>query len=215
MPWAAASARLSAAQRFDYVYELGGHVVLDALPNGFWTTGYVYLNGQLVAQYSGANTGTTYFVHRDHLGSTRLLTGMNQSVYDSLDYLPFGEQVAGGTGSSHKFTGYERDSETGVDYAMARHMSSSLGRFMSPDPWGGDRRNPQTLNRYTYVVDCSNHSKPFIAFAVVSFDLIDPLSDVEGTIFELDAIRLAPGKKFHGILVDKRHVLQIQFGLAI
>ncbi len=115
----------------DYVYDLGGHVVLDALPNGFWTTGYVYLNGHLVAQYSGASTGTTDFVHHDHLGSTRLLTAVNQSVYDSVDYLPFGEQIAGATGTSHKFTGYERDSETGLDYAFARHMGSSLGRFIA------------------------------------------------------------------------------------
>ncbi|MFY9531631.1 MAG: RHS repeat-associated core domain-containing protein [Candidatus Acidiferrales bacterium] len=135
----------------DYVYDPGGHVVLDALPNGFWTTGYVYLNGQLTAQYSGANTGTTYFVHQDHLGSTRVLTATNGSVYDSLDYLPFGEQTAGGSGSSHKFTGYERDAETGVDYAMARHMSSNLGRFLSTDPLGGDLGGPQSLNRYAYV----------------------------------------------------------------
>ena len=41
-----------------------------------------------------------------------------------------------GNGISHKFTGYERDSETGNDYALARYYSSRLGQFMSPDPTG-------------------------------------------------------------------------------
>jgi hypothetical protein len=40
--------------------------------------------------------------------------------------------------------------------------------------------------------------------------LIDPPSDMEGAIFELDAIGLAATKKFDGILVDERHVPQIQ-----
>jgi hypothetical protein len=56
--------------------------------------GYIYLNGRLVAEYKD---DTTYFAHRDHLGSTRLLTRLGQIVCDSMDYLPFGEQIAGDT----------------------------------------------------------------------------------------------------------------------
>jgi hypothetical protein len=40
--------------------------------------------------------------------------------------------------------------------------------------------------------------------------LIDPPSDVERAIFELDAISLAAAEKFDSILVDERHVPQIQ-----
>jgi hypothetical protein len=42
------------------------------------------------------------------------------------------------------------------------------------------------------------------------FHLIDPPSDVERAIFELDAIGLAAAEKVNGILVDERHVPQIQ-----
>ena len=35
---------------------------------------------------------------------------------------------------AYKFTGKERDSESGLDYFGARHYGSSLGRFMTPDP---------------------------------------------------------------------------------
>jgi RHS repeat-associated protein len=109
--------------------------------------------GQLLAEYKN---GTTYFAHPDHLGSTRLVTALNQSVSDNLDFLPFGEQIAGSSGSAHKFTGDERDAETGLDHTWFRQYSSSLGRWMHPDPAGlaaVDPTNPQSLNRYAYVVN--------------------------------------------------------------
>jgi RHS repeat-associated protein len=56
--------------------------------------------------------------------------------------------------SGHKFTGKERDSESGLDNFGARYMGSSLGRFMSPDDGTDhDSANPQSLNRYSYVLN--------------------------------------------------------------
>ena len=114
--------------------------------------GYVYAGSQLVAQYKNS---TTYFIHKDHLGSTRVMTAMDDSVYDSMDYMPYGEQIAGDTGTTHKFTGKERDAESGLDNFGARYNSSNLGRFMSPDPLlnSGHPANPQTWNRYTYTLN--------------------------------------------------------------
>jgi RHS repeat-associated protein len=54
---------------------------------------------------------------------------------------------------AYKFTGKERDSETGNDYFEARFNSSTLGRFLSPDPLSGHQEDPQTLNKYVYVRD--------------------------------------------------------------
>jgi len=71
-----------------------------------------------------------------------------------MDFLPFGEQIAGNAGTTHQFTGYERDGESGLDYASARHYSGTLGRFLIPDPLGigaASLTNPQTLNQYAYV----------------------------------------------------------------
>jgi RHS repeat-associated protein len=51
----------------------------------------------------------------------------------------------------YKFTGKERDSESGLDNFGARYNSSQYGRFMTPDPMGGHYEDPQTLNRYSYV----------------------------------------------------------------
>jgi RHS repeat-associated protein len=138
----------------DFVYDLSGNVVGEFAPTcsgaECLTVGYAYLNGQLAAQYRG---GTTYFVHKDHLGSTRLLTKLDQTVYDSLDYLPFGEQISGDTATTHKFTGKERDSESYLDNFGARYNSSNLGRFMSPDGFYKDSHvgDPQSWNLYAYA----------------------------------------------------------------
>jgi len=59
---------------------------------------------------------------------------------------------------SHKFTGKERDTESGLDNFGARYYSSQYGRFMTPD-WAAtatdvpyaDFGNPQSLNLYGYV----------------------------------------------------------------
>jgi RHS repeat-associated protein len=51
------------------------------------------------------------------------------------------------------FTTYERDSESGNDYALARYYASRLGRFISPDALAGSTSDPQSLNRYTYAHD--------------------------------------------------------------
>jgi RHS repeat-associated protein len=50
-----------------------------------------------------------------------------------------------------RFTGKERDFETGLDYFEARYLGSNMGRFLSPDPLGGHLEDPQTLNKYAYV----------------------------------------------------------------
>jgi len=71
--------------------------------------------------------------------------------------------------SAYKFTGKERDSESGLDNFGARYDSSSMGRFMSPD-WSAvpvpvpfaDLANPQSLNLYSYVGNNPlNRTDPF------------------------------------------------------
>jgi len=56
--------------------------------------------------------------------------------------------------SAYKYTGKERDTESGNDYFGARYYGSSMGRFSSPDPSGlyyADPENPQSLNLYSYA----------------------------------------------------------------
>jgi RHS repeat-associated protein len=105
----------------------------------------------------------------DELGSTRLLTlgviprGVSP-VKARYDYLPFGEEIGANYGPRssvtgynpsqsirQKYTGYERDEESGLDYAQARYYANTLGRFISADSVGGSTTSPQTMNRYAYT----------------------------------------------------------------
>lgn len=53
----------------------------------------------------------------------------------------------------NRSTGKQRDYESGLDNFGARYFGggNALGRFMSPDPTGGHKEDPQTLNKYAYV----------------------------------------------------------------
>jgi hypothetical protein len=76
----------------EYIHDLQGNVVAQIIVGYGWGRGYVYLGSQLLAEYGD---GTTYFIHHDHLGSTRFMTNLDKSIHDSFDYLPFGQQVEG------------------------------------------------------------------------------------------------------------------------
>jgi RHS repeat-associated protein len=84
--------------------------------------------------------------------------------------MPFGEELYAGTpnrtesqkysviGSDNvrkRFTGYEKDQETGLDFAEARYYNNQHGRFTAVDPLlaSGKSANPQTFNRYVYVMN--------------------------------------------------------------
>jgi RHS repeat-associated protein len=161
----------------EYSYGTNGKVQSEY--NGIsWLMQYVYAGNNLIAEYT-ANS-TTQFIFADHLGSTRLVTAVNQSIVDNMDYLPFGQQIAGGSSTTHRFTGKERDAESGLDMFGARYYGSSLGRFMTPD-WAAkatavpyaDFGDPQTLNLYGYVrnnplskADADGHCYPWCTVAV-------------------------------------------------
>src|SRR5207247_1744855 len=138
----------------DYLYDLSDNIFAIFGPGctaGCWTAGAEYLNGHFLAEYAN---GTTYFVHKDHLGSSRLLTGLDQSVCDNYDYLPYGEQLTGGNCTILRFTGKERDSESGLDNFRARFFGSSMGRFTRPDPIMFSKQkvvDPQQWNMYAYA----------------------------------------------------------------
>jgi RHS repeat-associated protein len=154
---------------------------------------YGYRGGQLLVTTDG---GRVKWLVGDHLGTPRMvvdqsgdLTGANQVIRH--DYLPFGEEILVNTGIRtttngyvgdgirQKFTGKDRDSETGLDYFEARYYAGKQGRFTSPDEFSGgpddlfdfadvasenptlygDLTEPQSLNKYQY---CYNNPLSFV-----------------------------------------------------
>lgn len=136
------------------------------------TTVFVYdAGGALAAEYSTqietANPQESYLT-TDHLGSPRVITDKSGNVISRRDFMPFGEELSAGVGTRStmlkyaasgtdgvrkRFTGYEKDSETDLDFAEARMYQNKHGRFTAPDPLlaSASPANPQTFNRYTYT----------------------------------------------------------------
>jgi RHS repeat-associated protein len=129
-------------------------------PSSGWTyesgTYTVPSNGAYVVLYAPIYQPSVSTVLR--VDDAFLAIGRTATTVDNLDYLPFGEQIAGGTSTTHKFTAKERDAESGLDYFGVRYFSGAQGRFTVPDyssdpasiPYA-DLSDPQTLNLYAYV----------------------------------------------------------------
>jgi RHS repeat-associated protein len=141
-------------------------------------------------------------------------------VKDRHDYLPFGEEI-GLTGTANvsgrssigqqdykvgdarqKFTGYERDNETELDYAQARYYSSTQGRFTSVDPLmaSGSTGNPQSWNRYAY-----SYNNPL--------RFTDPTGLVPGDFYNLDGNKIGTDGKNDGkiyIVYDKDKAKEVK-----
>jgi RHS repeat-associated protein len=105
------------------------------------------------------------YYHLDALGNIRIITDEDGDVLERHDFYPFGEECTTGpcasnpgVGAGHprKFTGKERDVETGLDYFGARYYGSKIGRFTTVDPvytWNDNLLDPQRWNRYAYGRD--------------------------------------------------------------
>jgi RHS repeat-associated protein len=112
---------------------------------------------------SAASAQLVEYYHTDSVGNVRAITDEQKHVIERHDYLPFGEECTTGpcasnpglgAGQARKFTGKERDTETGQDYFGARYYGSTLGRFTSVDPiytWRENLVDPQRWNRYGYA----------------------------------------------------------------
>jgi RHS repeat-associated protein len=118
-----------------------------------------YFAGQRVARRD-ISTNAVHYYFSDHLGSASVITDSNGNIQQESDYYPYGGEIVITSGdiNHHKFTGKERDVESGLDNFGARYYSSVTGRFMSPD-WAVKPVNvpyakfgdPQTLNLFSYV----------------------------------------------------------------
>lgn len=59
-------------------------------------------------------------------------------------------ELPNGDSQPFGFTGYVKDSESGMYYAGARYYDPAVGRFTAEDPAAGDVMQPPSLHRYLY-----------------------------------------------------------------
>ncbi len=180
--------RLVTAAGVTYTYDGDGKRVKKSSGKLYWTgvgsdplyetdlagnnqTEYIYFGGKRVARRDPS--GAVFYYFSDHLGSASVVTSATGMIVEESDYYPFGGErvITNSDPNQYKFTGKERDAESGLDYFIARHYSSNLGRFLQPDEFSGgpvdafssndplpdsplpyaDITNPQSLNKYSYT----------------------------------------------------------------
>jgi RHS repeat-associated protein len=141
---------------------------------GSETTYYFYGPGGLLCEFSTSNaissataassTDKTLYRTSDKLGSAVLVINSSGLVIENNRTLPYGEAwQAESTPSTNdkKFTSYQRDFESALDYAMNRYDANTSGRFMSADKGPASLHRPSSLNRYPYGMnDPINHIDP-------------------------------------------------------
>lgn len=77
-----------------------------------------------------------------------------QFAIGRIKYFPHGlSRSSSGTLPDQKFTGQRLDLSTELYYYGARYYDPEIGRFISADTIVPDFTNPQSLNRYTYVLN--------------------------------------------------------------
>jgi RHS repeat-associated protein len=165
------------------VYGMGGELIAEYAFNAATVSPlkeYGYRGSQLLVVWDSAETGDRQWqwLVSDHLGSPRMVVDKSGNLggIRRRDFLPFGEELASSIGHRtdanagytsdnvrQKFVGYERDIETGLDFAQARYFSNIQGRFTGVDPYNpvvdiddeDDFKEylgqPQHWNRYAYV----------------------------------------------------------------
>lgn len=150
-----------------YFYDADGRRIKKLV--GAETTIFVYdAAGRMAAEYTigvaaNSNPQTSYLTS-DTLGSLRVATNAAGQIIARHDYLPFGDEIIGLGGRTsaqgfgmpdttrQRFTGYEKDTESGLDFAQARYYGNGLGRFTGVDPSleSINATEPQSWNRYIY-----------------------------------------------------------------
>ena len=136
----------------------------EVASGGAVTTRTTYrLAGQTVAVRSA---GALYYTYGDHLGNVVALSNTAGGLVSGslARYDPFGNFRTtpttnpgttnhGFTGHRHNNTGTYPTQNVGLIYMNARYYLPEVGRFVSPDTIVPEPGNPQSYNRYSYVLN--------------------------------------------------------------
>ncbi len=151
-----------------YYYDGDGRRIKKYVPGTGEVTVFVYdALGRTAAEYSNqlSSEPQAAYLTSDTLGTPRISTGAGGAVIARHDYHPFGEEISTGQRTvaigydsdeiRKKFTGYEKDKETDLDFAQARYYQNRHGRFNSADPLLNSARPslPQSWNKFAYVLN--------------------------------------------------------------
>jgi hypothetical protein len=152
-----------------YWHGLGGEVLLETNNTGGNQTEYIFFNGQRIARRDPS--GAPLLLLWRPPGSSRIVTNASGTVIEDSDFYPFGGERCRDSQQQLQIHRPGTRYRVWIDYFIARHYASNLGRFLQPDEFTGgpvdafsandplppgplpyaDITNPQSLNKYTYT----------------------------------------------------------------
>ncbi len=123
---------------------------------------YYYAGSQRIATRQAMEG--YFFLLGDHLGSTAVIASSgNGSKVGEVRYEAFGETRYnwGSAPTSYRYTGQREEARIGLYYYEARWYDSYIARWIQPDTIVPTPSYPQSLNRYSYVLNSPcNYADP-------------------------------------------------------
>jgi RHS repeat-associated protein len=114
-----------------YVYS-GANPLLEYSPTDGTYLYRIYTGKKAVAE---EKAGVVKFYHKDHLGSTRVVTNAAGVKIAEYKFAPYGEkETAVGDGTEYQFTDKQSDATTGLSYHGHRYLDPEVGRWLTVDP---------------------------------------------------------------------------------
>lgn len=133
----------------------GDNLIAEFSPQtGAWRD-YVYAGASVFAEVDGTLAAQPVYRVENHIDSLGSLANSSGALTGTVDLAPYGQTITDQLQSHFKFAGLYRDDGTASDHALYREYSPAQGRWLSPDPYNGsyDLYNPQSLNRYSYILN--------------------------------------------------------------
>ena len=193
--------RIDGSGSDNYIYDGEGRRAKKTI--GGVSTFYFYGPGGIISEFSttsgstGASTSDkTNYQTSDRQGTAVLLIAASGLVVENNRTLPYGElwspQIS--TATTKKYTTYERDSESNLDYAMNRYLANNYGRFQSSDKGPILLAEPSTMNRYLYAsadpinrLDAGGNQSQLVGLTGGIPTVLPPTDDVLDLITALNA----------------------------
>jgi RHS repeat-associated protein len=139
--------------------------LLEKMSNSSGTAYRHYIpagNNTVVYTRLSSGTNSTYYLTKDHLGSTAVITDQTGTLLVKEEFAALGwnenttsQEATMATVSRHEYTGHEGLDNDGIGMVNmnGRIYVPSGAFFLSPDPHVPDPGNTQSYNRYSYVLN--------------------------------------------------------------
>ncbi|KZN37856.1 hypothetical protein N480_14025 [Pseudoalteromonas luteoviolacea S2607] len=157
--------RFKQTQSGKATYYAGKHYEIDV--EGGKTTTRAYIGDVAVISTKSGSSPYIRYLHKDRLGSARLITNANGYVITERNFDPFGKPRAASGAlkftaklddiksakTNRGFTDHEHLDELHLIHMNGRIYDYNLGRFMSVDPIIQSPGNSQSVNPYSYIMN--------------------------------------------------------------